>query len=129
MKTRSIYRGYRFPPDIIAHAAWLYHRFALGLRDVEDLLAERGIEVSHETNRQWCATFGPQFARCIQRSLGRRGDRWFLDGGCVNRRQARISVACGRPSRRCAGHSGPEAKRRIGKTKAHFRSKARYWMV
>ena len=45
MKTRSIYRGYRFPPDIIAHAVWLYHRFALSLRDVEDLLAERGIDL------------------------------------------------------------------------------------
>ena len=73
MKTRSIYRGYRFPPDIIAHAAWLYHRFALGLRDVEDLLAERGIEVSYETIRQWCARFGPQFSWRIKRGLGRRG--------------------------------------------------------
>ena len=79
MKTRSVYRGYRFPPAIIAHAVWLYHRFALSWRDVENLLAERGIEVSYETIRQWCATFGPQFARRIKRRLGRRGDRWFLD--------------------------------------------------
>ena len=79
MKTRSIHRGYRFAPDIIAHAVWLYHWFALSLRDVENLLAERGIEVSYETIRQWCATFGPQFARRIKRRLGRRGDRWFLD--------------------------------------------------
>ena len=79
MKTRSIHRGYRFAPDIIAHAVWLYHRFALSLRDVEDLLAERGIEVSYETIRQWCARFGPQFARRIKARLGRRGDRWFLD--------------------------------------------------
>ena len=79
MKIRSIYRGYRFAPDIIAHAVWLHHRFALSLRDVEDLLAERGIEVSYETIRQWCARFGPQFARRIKARLGRRGDRWFLD--------------------------------------------------
>ena len=79
MKTRSIYRGYRFAPDIIAHAVWLYHRFALSLRDVEDLLAERGIEVSSETIRQWCARFGPQFARRNEARLGRRGDRWFFD--------------------------------------------------
>ncbi len=79
MKTCSIYRGYRFTPDIIAHAVWLYHRFALSLRDLEDLLAERGIEVSYETIRQWCATFGPQFARRIKARLGSRGDRWFLD--------------------------------------------------
>ena len=79
MKTCSIYRGYRFPPDIIAQAVWLYHRFALSLRDVEDLLAERGIEVSYETIHQWCARFGRQFARRIKARLGRRGDRWFLD--------------------------------------------------
>ena len=79
MKARSIYRGYRFAPDIIAHAVWLYHRFALSLRDVEDLLAERGIEVSSETIRQWCARFGPQFARRNEARLGRRGDRWFFD--------------------------------------------------
>ena len=79
MKTRFIYRGYRFAPEIIAHAVWLYHRFALSLRDVEDLFAERGIEVSYETIRQWCARLGPQFARRIKARLGWRGDRWFLD--------------------------------------------------
>lgn len=79
MKITSIYRGYRFPPDVIAHTVWLYHRFALSLRDVEDLLAERGVTVSYETIRQWCATFGPQFARRIKARLGSCGDRWFLD--------------------------------------------------
>ena len=79
MKIASIYRGYRFPPDVIAHTVWLYHRFALSLRDVEDLLAERGVTVSYETIRQWCATFGPHFARRIKARLGSRGDRWFLD--------------------------------------------------
>ena len=79
MKITSTYRGYRFPPDVIAYTVWLYHRFALGLRDVEDLLAERGVTVSYETIRQWCATFGPQFARRIKARLGRCGDRWFLD--------------------------------------------------
>ena len=79
MKTASIYRGYRFAPDIIAHAVWLYHRFALRLRDVEDLLAERGVIVSYETIRQWCKVFGPQFARRVKACLGGRGDRWFLD--------------------------------------------------
>ncbi len=57
------YRGYRFPPDIISHAVWLYYRFGLSLRDVEDLLAERGITVTYETIRQWCATFGLEDAR------------------------------------------------------------------
>ena len=79
MNTTFIYRGYRFPPDIIAHAVWLYYRVALSLRDVEDLLAERGVIVSYETIRQWCKVFGPQFAQRIKARLGNRGDRWFLD--------------------------------------------------
>jgi putative transposase len=58
----SRYRGYRFPPEIIAHAVWLYFRFHLSFRDVQDLLAERGIIVSHEAIRQWCAKFGADFA-------------------------------------------------------------------
>lgn len=57
------YQGYRFPPDIISHAVWLYHRFCLSFRDVEDLLAERGIIVSYETIRQWCQKFGAEYAR------------------------------------------------------------------
>ena len=73
------YRGYRFPSEIIAQAVWLYHRFKLSFRDVEDLLAERGVTVSYETIRQWRRTFGPQYARRIKRRLGPRGDRWFLD--------------------------------------------------
>ena len=79
MKQTLSYRGYRFPPDVIAHAVWLYHRFTLSLRDIEDLLAERGITVSYETIRQWCATFGPYYARRIKKTMGQRGDYWFLD--------------------------------------------------
>jgi transposase-like protein len=55
---RSPYRGYRFPPEIIAHAVWLYFRFHLSFRDLRDFLAERGILVSHKSIRQWCAKFG-----------------------------------------------------------------------
>ena len=55
------YAGYRFPPEIIQHAIWLYLRFTLSFRDVEELLAERGIDVSHETIRRWVAVFGPLF--------------------------------------------------------------------
>ena len=73
------YRGYRFPPEIIARAVWLYHRFTLSFRDVEDLLAERNVTVSYETIRQWCLTFGPEYARRIKKSQGPQGDRWFLD--------------------------------------------------
>ncbi len=57
------YHGYRFPPEIIGHAVWLYHRFSLSFRDVEDLLAQHGITVSYEAIRQWCRTFGPAYAR------------------------------------------------------------------
>src|SRR6266496_568254 len=57
------YRGYRFPPEIIQRAVWLYFRFTLSFRDVEDLLAERGIEVSYETIRRWATRFGPAIAR------------------------------------------------------------------
>ncbi len=56
------YHGYRFPPEIISHAVWLYHRFCLSFRDAEDLLAQRGITVTYETIRQWCQTFGLDYA-------------------------------------------------------------------
>ena len=73
------YHGYRFPPDIISHAVWLYHRFSLSFRDAEDLLAQRGITVTYETIRQWCLTFGPTYARTLRRRRGRLGDTWYLD--------------------------------------------------
>ncbi len=78
------YHGYRFPPEIISHAVWLYHRFCLSFRDVEDLLAERGILVSYETIRQWCRKFGPEYARRLKRRQGRLGDTWHLDELFVN---------------------------------------------
>ena len=73
------YQGYRFPPEIISHAVWLYHRFSLSLRDTEDLLAQRGITVTYETIRQWCRHFGPAYARTLRRRRGRMGDTWHLD--------------------------------------------------
>jgi putative transposase len=76
---RSPHRGYRFPPEIIAHAVWLYFRFNLNFRDVEDLLAERGVFVSHETVRQWCTKFGAAFAASLRRRHARPGDKWHLD--------------------------------------------------
>ena len=78
------YHGYRFPPQIISHAVWLYHRFCLSFRDAEDLLAQRGITVSYETIRQWCRTFGPAYARTLRRRRGRLGDTWYLDELFVN---------------------------------------------
>ena len=73
------YRGYRFPSEIISHAVWLYHRFCLSFRDVEDLLAQQGVSVSYETIRQWCQTFGLEYARKLRRRRGRMGDTWYLD--------------------------------------------------
>ena len=77
-KTPS-YRGYRFPPEVISHAVWLYYRFCLSFRDVEDLLAKRGVIVSYETIRQWSRKFGAQYARKLKRREGRLGDTWHLD--------------------------------------------------
>ena len=80
MKTKAkSYSGYRFPPEIISQGVWLYHRFALSFRDVEELLAKRGISVSYETVRQWCRKFGPEYARKLKRRQGRLGDIWYLD--------------------------------------------------
>jgi putative transposase len=73
------YRGYRFPPEIISHAVWLYYRFGLSFRDVEDLLAERGVSVTYESIRQWCLTFGLDYARRLRHRRGRMGDTWHLD--------------------------------------------------
>lgn len=76
---RSLYYGYRFPPEIISYAVWVYHRFCLSFRDVEDLLAERGIIVSYEAIRIWCQKFGPDYARKLKRRQGRLGDIWQRD--------------------------------------------------
>jgi putative transposase len=80
MKTNTNgYRGYRFPREIISHGVWLYHRFSLSFREVEELLAKRGIIVSYETIRQWCRKFGPEYARSLKHRQGRLGDVWHLD--------------------------------------------------
>ena len=73
------YKRHRFPPVIIQHAVWLYFRFTMSLRDVEDLLAERGIEVSYETVRCWARKFGPAIARNLKRLHGRADSVWHLD--------------------------------------------------
>ena len=78
------YHGYRFPPEIISHAVWLYHRFCLSFRDAEDLLAQRGVTVTYETIRHWCQTFGPAYARRLRHRRGRLGDTWYLDELFVN---------------------------------------------
>ncbi|MCY1740748.1 IS6 family transposase [Ensifer sp. SL37] len=75
-----LYRRHRFPAEIIAHAVWLYFRFPLSLRMVEDMLASRGIIVSHQTVRLWAEKFGRTFANDIRRrSSSQLGDKWYLD--------------------------------------------------
>src|SRR5215211_6047111 len=80
---KSPYAGYRFPPEIISHAVWLYFRFPLSLRMVDELLAARGITVSHETVRQWARKFGQDFGNQIRRRLPCPGDKWHLDEVCL----------------------------------------------
>ena len=75
----ATYPGYRFPAEIISHAVWLYHVFSLSLRDVELILAERGIAVTHESIRQWCLRFGADFAAKLRRRRPKPGDTWHLD--------------------------------------------------
>ena len=73
------YRRHRFPPVVIQHAVWLYLRFTLSYRDVEELLAERGLDISHETVRCWVLKFGPVIARRLRRCRPRPSNRWHLD--------------------------------------------------
>jgi len=75
----AIYPGYRLPAEVINHVIWLYHVFSLSLRDVELILAHRGILVTHESIRCWSRTFDPEFARKLRRSRPKQGDTWCLD--------------------------------------------------
>ena len=75
----SSYKGHRYPPEIIAHCVWLYHRFPLSFREVEELMLVRGVIVTYETIRQWCAKFGPVYAAGLRRRQPRPGDKWHLD--------------------------------------------------
>ena len=73
------YKGHRYPAEIIAHCVWLYHRLPLSFREVEQLMLVRGVIVSYETIRQWCAKFGPVYAAGLRRRQPRPGDKWHLD--------------------------------------------------
>jgi len=80
MKTsNNLYKRHRFPSEIIQYAVWLYYRFNMSHRDIEDLLAERGIEVSYESIRSWCNKFGPQFARRLKKRHLGFGDTFYID--------------------------------------------------
>ena len=78
-RSANLYKRHRFPPEIIQYAVWLYHRFNLSHRDIEDLLAERGILVSYESVRLWCNKFGPQYATRLKHRHQGYGDAFFID--------------------------------------------------
>jgi len=75
----SLYKRHRFPTEIIQYAVWLYHRFNLSHRDIEDLLAERGVEVSYESIRLWCNKFGPKYVKRLNRRHQGFGDTFYID--------------------------------------------------
>jgi putative transposase len=79
MENTKMYADYRYPSQVISHAVWLYYRFTISFRDVEELLAARGIYVSYETVRKWCVKFGIQYCNQLMKKRGQLGDIWFLD--------------------------------------------------
>lgn len=105
------YKRHRFPPAIIAQAVWLYFRFPLSLRLVEEMLLERGIVVSYETVRRWAIKFGWYYARRLKRKRASRRDIWHLNEGVVTiggkqhllwRRSIRTDISSMKSSRRDA---------------------------
>lgn len=89
MKKPISYARHQFPQIVIQHAVWLYLRFNLSLRDVQDLMAERGVGVSYETVRRWVARFGPAYAKRLRVKRPRADDRWHLD-------EMFVSIGCRR---------------------------------
>ncbi len=77
--SESLYRRHRFPAEIISHCVWLYFRFSLSFRDVEELMFSRGVSLTYETVREWCLKFGQNYANGLRRKSARAGDRWHLD--------------------------------------------------
>jgi putative transposase len=73
------YKGFRYPVEVIGHCVWLYYRFPLSFREVEEMMLERGVVVTYETIRQWCRKFGQAFANGLRRRRPRPGDKWHLD--------------------------------------------------
>jgi hypothetical protein len=74
-----LHKGHRYPVEVISQAVWLYHRFPLSFREAEELMLERGVIVSYETIRRWCAKFGQTYANALRRRQPGPGDKWHLD--------------------------------------------------
>jgi hypothetical protein len=111
------YVGFRFPVEIISHCVWLYHRFPLSFREVEEMMLERGIVVSHETVRQWCTKFGQTYANGLRRRRPppRRQVAAPRRGVHQDRREDSLLVAGGRPGGQRARHSGHLPTRHQGR--------------
>src|SRR6266446_6016253 len=77
--SESLYQRHRFPSEIISHYVWLYFRFSLSFRDVEELMSSRGVSLTYETVREWCLKFSQTYANGLRRKSPRPGDRWHLD--------------------------------------------------
>src|SRR5450432_3249239 len=107
------YSGYRFPPEIIHQTIWLYFRFTLSFRDIEDLLAERGIAVSYETIRRWANHFGPMIAADLRKRRPNPCITWNLDES-ENRRPHGLSVARRRRRGRSPSGSNLTFESRMG---------------
>ena len=95
MAIAARYQGYRYPIEVIGHAVWLYHRFALSLRDVEELMLARGVVVSYETIRSWCAKFGPDYAAQLGWRRPRPGKMALRRGLRDDQRHHPLAVARG----------------------------------
>jgi putative transposase len=131
-----LYRGHRFPPEVISYAVWLYFRFPLSLRMVEEMLAARGIRVTYEIVRQWGTKFGKAFSDRIRQRAPAGGDKWHMDEVVVSiageqqpalarrrsewLRSRRLGPASKRQSRCAAAHEQvPEIRRRIAARHDH----------
>jgi putative transposase len=109
----ALYRRHRFPREIIAHCVWLYHRFTLSFRDIEELMAMRGVTLTYETIRRWCSKFGQTYANGLRRRRPRSGDIWHCDEVFLKiNGETHYTVACCGPGGQCAGHPGAAAPER-----------------
>jgi putative transposase len=112
MRTLSLYHRHRFPGEVISLCVWLYFRFALSFRDVEELLAMRGVSLSYETVREWCLKFGQTYANGLRRKSPRPGDRWHLDEVFLKiNGRFHYLLARSRSGWRSIGHPSPESQR------------------
>ncbi len=90
----SLYRRHRFPAEIISHTVWLYFRFALSFRDVEEIMAVRGVALTYETIREWCLKFGQTYANQLRRRRPQPRDKWHLDEVIINEWLRTLPLAC-----------------------------------